>query len=108
MMTEVEVTNPDFRYSPGMYATARLTLADKKNALAVPIQCVSTGANPTVLVVDGQHKVEERPVSIGLETPSMAQIVSGLDEQDLVVLGSRNSAPIGQVALAREVDGGKL
>jgi hypothetical protein len=38
----------------------------------------------------------------------MAQIVSGLNEQDLVVLGSRNSAPIGQVALAKEVDGGKL
>jgi RND family efflux transporter MFP subunit len=108
MLTEVEVANPDFRYTPGMYATARLTLAGKKNALAVPIQCVSTGANPTVLVVDGQHKVEERPVTIGLETPSMAQIVSGLNEQDLVVLGSRNSAPIGQVALAKEVDGGKL
>ena len=108
MLTEIEVANPDFRYTPGMYATARLTLADKKNALAVPIQCVSTGANPTVLVVDGEHKVEERPVSIGLETPSLAQIISGLNEQDLVVLGSRNSAPIGQVALARQVDGGKL
>jgi RND family efflux transporter MFP subunit len=108
MMTEVEVANPDFRYTPGMYATARLTLADKKDALAVPIQCVSTGTNPTVLIVDEQHKVQERPVSIGLETASMAQITSGLTEQDLVVLGSRNSAPIGQVALPREVDGGKL
>jgi RND family efflux transporter MFP subunit len=108
MLTEIEVSNPDFHYTPGMYATARLTLADNKNALAVPIQCVSTGANPTVLVVDGQHKVEERPVSIGLESPSMAQIVSGLNEHDLVVLGSRNSVPVGEVALAREVDGGKL
>jgi RND family efflux transporter MFP subunit len=108
MLTEVEVANPDFRYTPGMYATARLTLADKKDALAVPIQCVSTGTNPTVLVVDGQHKVQERPVSIGLETASQAQITSGLTEQDLVVLGSRSSAPIGQVTLAREVDGGKL
>ena len=108
MLTEVEVSNPDFHYTPGMYATARLTLADKKDALAVPIQCVSTGENPTVLVLDGQHKVEERPVSIGLETPSMAQIVSGLSDEDFVVLGSRNSVPVGEVALGRVVDGGKL
>ncbi len=90
-----------------MYATARLTLADKKNALAVPIQCVSTGDNPTVLVLD-HHKVEERPVSIGLETPSMAQILSGLSEDDLVVMGSRSTVPLGEAALAKEVDGGKL
>jgi len=108
MLTEVDVDNPDFRFTPGMYATAQLTLASKKDALAVPIQCVSAGDNPTVLVLDGQHKVVERPVSVGLETPSMAQILSGLNEQDLVVVGSRSSAPVGQVALAREVDGGKL
>ena len=108
MLTEVEVDNADFRYTPGMYATARLTLADKKNALAVPIQCVSTGDNPTVLVLDDQHKVQERPVSVGLETPSMAQILSGLSDQDLVVMGSRSSIPLGQATLVKEVEGGKL
>jgi RND family efflux transporter MFP subunit len=108
MLTEVDVDNADFRYTPGMYATARLILADKKNALAIPIQCVSTGDNPTVLVLDNQHKVQERAVSVGLETPSMAQILSGLSEQDLVVMGSRSSIPLGQAALTREVDGGKL
>jgi hypothetical protein len=85
-----------------------LTLADKKDALAVPIQCVSTGESPTVLVLNQDHKVEERQVSVGLETPSMAQILSGLNDQDLVVIGSRGSIPIGQVALAKEVDGSKL
>ena len=65
MLTEVDVDNPDFRFTPGMYATARLTLADKKNALAVPIQCVSTGDNPTVLVLNDDHRVEERAVSVG-------------------------------------------
>jgi RND family efflux transporter MFP subunit len=108
MLTEIDVENPDFTYMPGMYATAQLTLADKKDALAVPIQCVSTGESPTVLVLNQDHKVEERQVSVGLETPSMAQILSGLNDQDLVVIGSRGSIPIGQVALAKEVDGSKL
>jgi multidrug efflux pump subunit AcrA (membrane-fusion protein) len=108
MLTEIDVENPNFTYMPGMYATAQLTLADKKDALAVPIQCVSTGESPTVLVLNQEHKVEERQVSVGLETPSMAQILSGLNDQDLVVMGSRGSIPLGQVALAKEVDGGKL
>jgi RND family efflux transporter MFP subunit len=108
MLTEVDVDNSDFRYTPGMYATARLTLADKKDALAVPIQCVSSGDNPTVLVLGDNHKVEERRVSVGLETASMAQILSGLTDHDLVIMGSRGSIPLGQVALAKEVDGSKL
>jgi RND family efflux transporter MFP subunit len=108
MLTEIDVENANFTFMPGMYATAQLTLADKKDALAVPIQCVSTGESPTVLVLNQDHKVEERHVSVGLETPSMAQILTGLNEQDLVVIGSRSSIPIGQVALAKEVDGSKL
>lgn len=108
MLTEAEVDNTDFRYTPGMYATVKLTLADKRNALAVPIQCVSTGDNPTVLVLDRNHKVEKRPVTVGLETPSMAEILSGLSDEDLVVLGNRSSIQLGETALAKEMDGRNL
>jgi RND family efflux transporter MFP subunit len=107
MLTEADVENADFRYTPGMYATVRLTLADKKDALAVPIQCVSTGEKPTVLVIN-HDKVEERPVIVGLETPSMAEIVSGLNAKDDVVIGSRNSIQPGETVAAKDVDGGKL
>lgn len=108
MLTEVDVQNPDYTYLPGMYATVQLTLSEKKDALAVPIQCVSTGDNPTVLVLNNDHKVEERPVTVGLETSSVAEILSGLSDDDLIVMGSRNSIPVGEVAMAREIDGGKL
>ncbi len=108
MLTEVDVDNSDFRYTPGMYATVQLTLADKKDALAVPIQTVSAGESPTVLVLDKDHKVEERAVTVGLETSSMAEILSGLSDNDLVVMGSRNSIQLGETALAKEMDGSKL
>jgi RND family efflux transporter MFP subunit len=108
MLTEVEVDNADYRYTPGMYATVRLTLSEKKDALAVPIQCVSAGENPTVLILNEDRKVEERPVTIGLETSSMAEILSGLSDHDLIVMGSRSSIPVGEVAMARDINGGKL
>lgn len=108
MLTEVDVDNPDFRYTPGMYSTVRLTLSEKKDALAVPIQTVSAGENPTVLVLDKDHKVQERSVTVGLETSSMAEILSGLTDSDLIVMGSRSSIQPGETALAKEMDGSKL
>lgn len=108
MLAEADVQNADFRYTPGMYATVRLTLADKKDALAIPIQCVSTGENPTVFVLNSDHKVESRPVTVGLETSSKAEILSGLSDRDQVVMGSRSSIQLGETALARDMDGRKL
>jgi len=108
MLTEVDVENADFRYTPGMYATVRLTLADKKDALAIPIQTISAGENPTVLILGKDHKVEERAVTIGLETSSKAEILSGLNDGDLVVMGNRNSIQLGETALAKAMDGSKL
>jgi RND family efflux transporter MFP subunit len=105
MLTEVDVDNPDYLYTPGMYATVRLILSEKKNALAVPIQCVSTGDKSTVLVLDQDHKIKEQEVTVGLETATMAEILSGLAEGDLVVVGSRSSVQIGQPAVAKEMTG---
>jgi len=108
MLTEVDVPNRDYLYTPGMYATVRLILSEKKDALAVPIQCVSTGDKPTVLILDKENKVKEQEVTVGLETPTMAEILTGLEEGDRVIVGSRNSVQIGQVAVAKEVTGGNL
>ena len=108
MLTELDVDNTDFRFTPGMYATVQLTLADKKDALAIPIQTVSAGEHPTVFVLDKDHRVQERPVTVGLETASRAEILSGLNADDLVIMGNRSSIQIGEPALAKEVDGEKL
>jgi hypothetical protein len=37
---------------------------------------------------DGQ--IEERTVRIGLETPNYAEVLSGLQENELVLIGSRS------------------
>jgi RND family efflux transporter MFP subunit len=103
MLTEVDVDNSDYAYTPGMYATVKLTLAQKKDALTIPIQSLNAGDKPTVLVVqDG--RIVEKPVTVGLETPDKAEILDGLDEDDLVVVGSRSSLQAGEPATPRLVD----
>ena len=37
------------------------------------------------------HEIEERTVKLGLETPDKYEVLSGLSEGDLVVIGNRPS-----------------
>ena len=103
MLTEVDVDNSNYLYTPGMYATVRLTLSQQKNVLTVPIQSIDTGDNPSVLIVQ-DNKIEKRNVDVGIETPSRAEIQKGLEEGDLVIVGSRGSLQVGQSAVPKIVD----
>lgn len=103
MLTEVDVPNPDSAYVPGMYATVTLALDQRKGVLVVPIQSVTLGDKPSVFVVEN-GKIETRYVTVGLETPDEAEIQNGLEEGDLVVVGSKGSLQAGQPATPKLVD----
>lgn len=108
MHTEVDVPNPERRYRPGMYAFVRLILREEKNAIVVPVQAVATGEKPSVYVLNKDNIIEQRPVTIGLQTPDKVQIREGLAEGDLVIVGSRNSARAGQKAEGKLTEAPKL
>ncbi len=91
MHTEVDVPNPKGELVPGMYASASLVLNNERNALAVPVQALTRAEDRiTVLLIDKHNKLEERPVKIGVEAPDQVEILSGLAEGDLVVIGNRS------------------
>jgi RND family efflux transporter MFP subunit len=98
MHTEVDVPNPDLILVPGMYATARLPLERKAGALAVPVQAIGREeGKTTVYSVSPDGKIEERSVQLGLETADMVEVLSGLQENDLVVVGDRSKLKPGEV-----------
>jgi RND family efflux transporter MFP subunit len=86
MQTEVDVPNPDLRLTPGMYASVSVVLEKRKAALSVPIQAVAEG---TALVVARDGTVEKRGVKLGLATPDRVEVVDGLKQDELVVIGGR-------------------
>ena len=96
MVTEIEVPNPDLKLIPGMYATAVLKVEQRTNALAIPIEAVSGDKMPTVLAVNKEHEIEERPVQLGLRTPDKYEVLSGLAEGDTVIIGSRSRFQAGE------------
>src|SRR6202012_1866303 len=90
METEVDVPNKDLSIDPGMYANTYVQLAHKENVLTIPLLAVQrndSGKN-TVLVVDSQNKVHRRTVELGIQGSLLAEVKSGLEQGDRVVLGN--------------------
>jgi multidrug efflux pump subunit AcrA (membrane-fusion protein) len=96
MEAEVDVTNSDLSLIPGIYASVALQLDHRQKVLTVPLEAVSSQKSPTVLVLNGENQVEERPVTLGLETPDKFEIIAGLQENDLVIVGGRGQIRPGQ------------
>ena len=95
MTVEMEVPNPDLDLVPGMYANVSLKVDEHTNALAIPVEAVAPGSK-TVLVVNSAHRVEERAVKLGIETPSKYEVLSGLSDGDLVMVGNPGQISAGQ------------
>jgi RND family efflux transporter MFP subunit len=104
MHTEVDVPNPDRLLMPGMYAETTLALEGRDNVLAVPLQAVMReGDQATVYVVSRADKAELRVVTVGLETSTNAEIVSGLAEGESVVVSDTSGLKPGQGVRPRVV-----
>ena len=99
MTIEIDVKNPQLRMMPGMYAYADIEVERRAATLALPITAVSSKeGKSTVMKLTKESKLEETPVTLGIETPTSVEIVSGLAEGDRVVLGSLGLLTPGQSA----------
>jgi RND family efflux transporter MFP subunit len=104
MITEIEVPNPDLKLVPGMYATVVLKVENHPHALAIPTEAVPAGQESSVFVVNDQRQIEERPVTLGLETATSREVLAGLKEGDLVLIGSRSQVKPGQTVEPKLID----
>ena len=103
MDTEVDVPNPDGSLVPGMYAEVHLHLATHPNVLSVPVDAVE-GLGTTVqhVYLVHQGRLHLVPVTIGLQTPSRVEILSGLHAGDQVVVGRHSGLSEGEGVVPRQ------
>jgi multidrug efflux system membrane fusion protein len=78
--------NVDRRLWPGQYVNVVVTLSTDPNAIVVPSVAVQAGQQgPYVFVVNGEQKVDLRPVTVGRTTATETVIESGLKPGETVV-----------------------
>ena len=97
MHTEVDIANPNNTLIPGLYAEATITINRSADALAIPLQAVDRESERTkVAIVDVQDHVEVREIVLGVETESEAEVLSGLQQGERVIVSDRASLNPGQ------------
>lgn len=105
MEAEVDVPNPDLALIPGVYAVAKLKSDVKNDALVVPIEAVLRDkSSASVYVINKDHKIEDRQVELGLETPSQIEITKGLMAGEMIMNGSRSQVKPGELVNPKRVD----
>jgi RND family efflux transporter MFP subunit len=105
MDAEVDVPNPTLTLIPGMYAEVTLRLDERRNALAAPIDAVDrSGASPVVYSVVPPGVIHIVPVTIGMETEKWIEVLSGVQEGDVVIVGRHAGLKEGQRAQTRSLE----
>ena len=105
MHTEVDVANTNRLLVEGMYAEATLRLDRKNAALVVPLQAIDhQGEASNVLVVSPANRIEQRPVTLGIQNAGFAEVLSGLTDGEQVVVSDRGALKSGEAVLPKNVD----
>ncbi len=95
MTAEMEVPNPKLELIPGICATVVLKADRRPNAVAIPAEAIKPGQT-SVFVVNQNNELEQRTVSLGIETPTMYEVLSGLKEGELVLIGNPGEVKPGE------------
>jgi RND family efflux transporter MFP subunit len=105
MRTEIDVRNPRYELVPGMYAYAALVLEHRQNALSIPVQALDRqGDEVSVLRVTPDHKLERVTIGLGLQTPEHVEVLSGLKENDEVVVSARSQLNPGETVQPKPIE----
>ena len=104
LLTEVDVPNHDSALLPGGYAQVHLQLKVTTERLAVPVNALlfrSEGLR--AVVVDANHKVHLRPLTIGRDYGTALEVLQGLEGSDWIVLNPADSLDEGEQVNVKEV-----
>lgn len=75
----------------GIFADVALTAEPKENALVIPIQAiVMRDDQKTVFVPDAKGFVQRKVLDIGFMNDKYAEVLSGVDEKELIVVEGHN------------------
>ncbi len=95
------VPNPKRALQAGMYVDLRLAAEVRPNAVVVPEESIVPlqGANFVYVVRDG--KASRRQVGLGIRSPGVAEVRSGVDAGDTVVVGGQERLQDGMAVMIK-------
>lgn len=87
LRVEIEVDNSDGALRPGMYATASIVLEERKGVLTLPATAVVRQATAAHCCVVRDGVVVRTPIQLGLRVGDDIEVLSGIaDDNDVVLI----------------------
>jgi len=86
LMVEIDVPNPDGRWRPGQFVTAKITVAELPDVLSLPKAAIVTQDKQTfcfVIAPDGD--LIRQPIALGIQAGNDFEIRSGLTGDEQVI-----------------------
>ena len=84
--------NQSIRIIPGLSCEVNIVTMSKENVLAIPINAVKFSSGKTyVTVKKSDGSTEEREISVGVRTNNFYEVVSGLQEGEVVLVTGRTT-----------------
>ena len=108
LRTEIDVPNPKGTLRPGLYAYATVVVEEHADALSVPTSALVRQDSKTfcVAVIDG--RAVRKPVVVGLDDGTRAEILSGLQGTEAIVKAYGSSLADGQSVAVIEPETAKV
>jgi RND family efflux transporter MFP subunit len=86
LLVEVDIPNPTGKLMPGAYGQVHIKLAVPSRPLLVPAGAILfQAAGPQIAVVNAEHKVELRKVTIGNDFGNTVEITGGITTLDTII-----------------------
>lgn len=96
MRIEIDVKNPNGKLYPGMFGSVSLLLADVKDALVVPASALYGTGEGLFVVTVKNGTTQRKKVETGYDDGRNVQVVSGLSENEEVVVSNKGNLADGQ------------
>jgi RND family efflux transporter MFP subunit len=95
MRTEIDLSNPDERLYPGMYAEVSLEMDQRPGALTVPAAAVGSDGDGNFVYTITDDRITRLAIKTGLTDNGQTEVTAGLSDETPVVATVRGVPPPG-------------
>jgi RND family efflux transporter MFP subunit len=95
MRTEIDLSNPEERLYPGMYAEVSLEMNRRPDALTVPAAAVGSDGLGNFVYTITDNRITRLAINIGLTDSGRTEVTGGLSKETPVVTTFRGAPPPG-------------
>ena len=102
MLTEIELANPTGELRPGMYASVRLGVEHKRDALLLPASAVVTEKTRTFAFLLADGRAKKVPIRTGTSDGVHVEVLDGVTPDQQVILARNQPLNDGQAVTVRD------